>query len=284
MARSRRSGRLTWVVGVLVVAGVAIGCSSGTGAASTATTTTVTATGSPVVARAIETTTAATSARVEFTAAAGTDEAVVQSRITGVLDLESGSGTSVAESAGSRIELRIDGERSWVRVTDTPFASLVPPGTEWLEAPSSELAKRGVISMDNDVTWAPVLMLSGATDVAPGDRDGEWTFAIDPQTVRTSLPPAQLRAVNATLGDLLQEYVTTTGTLTVDSAGRVSHLVLRAEVDAPGRSGDGVIEFTLAISGYDEPVTVEHPAPEVVVTTEQVPSLLDRMTGPGPGY
>ena len=240
---------------------------------------------------------------IEATRAIGTFEAELElgSRegqtpqsfvVVSTLDMDNVVGRALIESGGQRqAEVIFMGEMAWFRFEDPSFLALLPQGIRYVEIATDELVSAGVISLDDDVTWAPLYMLLGATSTRllnNGESKRTYESSIDVSLIDSRLPASVRPAFMATLSDFLQPeaFTTVVARTTLDADDRVIEFALDAELNpaTTGASSDTAFIIRLAVENIDAPVAVQEPDPDVVTSVDSIPGLRDSLQGPGPGF
>lgn len=199
---------------------------------------------------------------------------------------------SVIESGGERqAEVIAMGETSWFRFEDPSFQRLLPQGVRFVEIATDDLVSAGVISLDSNVTWAPLYMLLGAhsTELLSKSEGARiYESSIDVSRIEAALPDAVRPAFTATLADFLQPeaFESVMAETTLDSEDRIVQFALTARLNpaTTGANDDATLSIRLSISGIDVPVAVHAPDAAAVTHVDAIPGLRDSLNGPGPGF
>jgi hypothetical protein len=201
------------------------------------------------------------------------------------IDFEQSSAHSVIASAGQQLaEVLWIGDRGWVRLEDPAFVALLPEGTKYAEAATTDLVSSGLISVDRDVTWAALYFTTGATAIdLTWEQDGvrSYRLIIDVTDVEGSVPSDELPIFMSLFADMVNPALVREAEATVelDEENRIVLLDLRFHL-----ATDSDATFVVRLqSRFDEPVVVVPPDPDLVVDAYSVAGMMEMLTGPGPG-
>lgn len=185
-----------------------------------------------------------------------------------------------SDPEGLDVEVRSDGERAWVAVTDPSFTDAVPEGVRWVETTPDELRAQGFWEGEDAILGLlPVLRgLGEVEDAGTAEIGGEevrlWTGPVDLEAARSASTPEEADLLDRNV-ELRDDYEEMTATVGVDGEGRVRTL----QVETTGGSGEDDpwrIWTGFTLHQVDQGVEAPEPPPaEETVPLAEAPGALD---------
>lgn len=165
---------------------------------------------------------------------------------------------------GARSEVRTVGQSSYLNSEEASVRAALPPGKEWVQMPTKQLAGAGMPSVDGLLSVLHVV--KGATGVREvSRRPARYSFAIKLDKAICAAPGRLRPKIHSLLSPSSAESVSMKGTAWFNAAKRIQRIHINAK-----SGGQQVASYDLRVSKDNATTDVVQPGGDEVVALEEI--------------